>query len=45
MLIRRMVVEGGFLDGVDLEFVEGLNVIIGPRGSGKPLSLSCSDLD
>lgn len=33
--IARLQVEGGFLDGLDLEFVPGLNVIIGPRGSGK----------
>ena len=33
--IARLQVEGGFLDGLDLEFVPGLNVLIGPRGSGK----------
>lgn len=31
----RLEVEGGFLDGLDLEFAEGLNVLIGARGSGK----------
>jgi hypothetical protein len=33
--IQRLVVEGGFLDGLDLSFSEGLNVIIGGRGTGK----------
>lgn len=35
MLIRRMQVEGGFLDGLDLRFEAGLNVLIGGRGTGK----------
>ena len=35
MLIRRMQVEGGFLDGLDLRFQDGLNVLIGGRGAGK----------
>lgn len=35
MIVERLQVEEGFLDGLDLEFVSGLNVIIGPRGSGK----------
>ena len=35
MLIRRLQVEEGFLDGLDVAFAPGLNVIIGPRGSGK----------
>jgi energy-coupling factor transporter ATP-binding protein EcfA2 len=30
-----MTVEGGFLDGLDLAFSKGLNVIIGGRGTGK----------
>lgn len=30
-----MEVAGGFLDGVKLEFVDGLNCIIGGRGTGK----------
>lgn len=33
--IKRIQVEEGFLHGLDLEFHDGLNVIIGPRGSGK----------
>jgi ABC-type Na+ transport system ATPase subunit NatA/ABC-type uncharacterized transport system ATPase subunit len=33
--IERMTVEGGFLDGLDLTFAPGLNVIIGGRGTGK----------
>src|SRR2546430_14366174 len=35
MVIERMQVEEGFLDGLDLVFTPGLNVLIGPRGSGK----------
>jgi molybdopterin-guanine dinucleotide biosynthesis protein len=35
MIVRRIQVEEGFLDGLDLYFAEGLNVLIGPRGSGK----------
>jgi len=34
-VIERIQVEEGFLDGLDLTFVAGLNVVIGPRGSGK----------
>jgi DNA repair exonuclease SbcCD ATPase subunit len=30
-----MQVEGGFLDGLDLRFEDGLNVLIGGRGTGK----------
>jgi ABC-type dipeptide/oligopeptide/nickel transport system ATPase component len=37
--LLRLQVEGGFLDGLDLQFVPGLNVIIGPRGSGKTSAL------
>ena len=33
--IRRIKVTGGFLSGLDLEFDDGLNTIIGARGSGK----------
>ncbi|MEW6160247.1 MAG: AAA family ATPase [Verrucomicrobiota bacterium] len=35
MIIERIQVEEGFLDGLDLSFGPGLNVLIGPRGSGK----------
>lgn len=35
MFLQRLQVEEGFLDGLDVEFVEGLNVIIGARGTGK----------
>ena len=33
--IRRIKVTGGFLSGLNLEFDDGLNTIIGARGSGK----------
>jgi hypothetical protein len=33
--IERVEVEGGFLDGLDLALDSGLNVLIGPRGTGK----------
>ena len=33
--IRRLVVQGGFLDGLEINFQSGLNCIIGPRGTGK----------
>lgn len=35
MDIERLQIEGGFLDGLDLRFSNGLNVIIGARGTGK----------
>ena len=35
MIIRRIQVEEGFLDGLDLVFSQGLNVLIGARGTGK----------
>ena len=35
MLIERVLIEDGFLDGVDIRFEEGLNVLIGARGMGK----------
>jgi hypothetical protein len=35
MYISRIQVEEGFLDGLDIQLVPGLNVIIGARGTGK----------
>lgn len=35
MFIERIQVEEGFLDGLDVSLVSGLNVIIGARGTGK----------
>ena len=35
MRLNRLVVEEGFLGGIDIEFRLGLNVLIGARGSGK----------
>ena len=35
MRIERIQVEEGFLDGLDVSFAQGLNVIIGERGTGK----------
>jgi ABC-type lipoprotein export system ATPase subunit len=35
LYIERVQVEEGFLDGLDLELMPGLNVVIGARGTGK----------
>ncbi len=35
MIIRQIRVQEGFLDGLSVEFSQGLNVIIGARGTGK----------
>jgi energy-coupling factor transporter ATP-binding protein EcfA2 len=35
MIISRVQVEGGFLDGLDVCFEQGLNAVIGARGTGK----------
>ncbi len=35
MFIERVQIEEGFLDGADIHFTAGLNVIIGARGTGK----------
>lgn len=35
MIIERIQVEGGFLNGLDLRLKTGLNVLIGARGAGK----------
>ena len=33
--LLRLAVQGGFLDGLDVEFAPGLNCLIGGRGTGK----------
>lgn len=35
MHIARVQIEEGFLDGLDVSFASGLNVVIGERGTGK----------
>lgn len=35
VLIKSLEVDGGFLDGLTVEFGQGLNVVVGPRGVGK----------
>lgn len=35
MIIKKLKVEEGFFDGLDLDFTEGLNVLVGGRGVGK----------
>ena len=35
MHIERVQIEEGFLDGLDISFTSGLNVLIGERGTGK----------
>ncbi len=35
VLIEQVQIEDGFLDGLDVRFSEGLNVLIGARGTGK----------
>ena len=35
MIIKKLKVEEGFFDGLDLSFTEGLNVLVGGRGVGK----------
>lgn len=38
-LVNLLRVTGGFLGGVELEFVDGLNCLIGGRGAGKTTAL------
>ena len=38
-LVTRLSVTGGFLGGTELEFVDGLNCLIGGRGAGKTTAL------
>lgn len=33
--VERLTVEEGFLAGLDVQFLPGLNVLIGERGTGK----------
>ena len=35
VLIEQVRIEDGFLDGLDVRFATGLNVLIGARGTGK----------
>jgi ABC-type Mn2+/Zn2+ transport system ATPase subunit len=35
LIVRRVEVEGGFLDGLNLQLGPGLVAVIGPRGTGK----------
>lgn len=39
--ILRMTITGGYLDGVQVEFSEHLNAVIGGRGTGKSTLLEC----
>lgn len=38
-LVNRLTITGGFLGGTELEFVDGLNCLIGGRGAGKTTAL------
>lgn len=38
-IVNRLSVTGGFLGGAELEFVDGLNCLIGGRGAGKTTAL------
>lgn len=40
-VIERVRFIGGYLDGVDIEFSEHLNAVIGGRGTGKSTLLEC----
>lgn len=35
MWVSRLRINGGFLNGLDVSFIQGLNVVVGPRGAGK----------
>jgi DNA repair ATPase RecN len=39
--IERLKITGGYLDGVEIEFSEHLNAVIGGRGTGKSTLLEC----
>ena len=38
-VVLKLSVSGGFLGGVELEFIDGLNCLIGGRGAGKTTAL------
>ncbi len=38
-MIERLAVNGGFLNGLELRFADGLNCLIGGRGTGKTTAL------
>src|SRR5690606_1040437 len=38
-VVVKLGVSGGFLGGAELEFVDGLNCLIGGRGTGKTTAL------
>lgn len=38
-VVVKLGVSGGFLGGTELEFVDGLNCLIGGRGTGKTTAL------
>lgn len=33
--LKSVAITGGFLDGMTIDFTDGLNCLIGPRGTGK----------
>jgi ABC-type lipoprotein export system ATPase subunit len=39
--IERLKITGGYLDGVEIDFSEHLNAVIGGRGTGKSTLLEC----
>lgn len=39
--IEKLKITGGYLDGVEIEFSEHLNAVIGGRGTGKSTLLEC----
>jgi ABC-type Mn2+/Zn2+ transport system ATPase subunit len=39
--IERLTITGGYLDGVEIEFSEHLNAVIGGRGTGKSTLVEC----
>ncbi|NNJ84611.1 MAG: AAA family ATPase, partial [Gammaproteobacteria bacterium] len=39
--LERLKITGGYLDGIDIDFSEHLNAVIGGRGTGKSTLLEC----